>query len=262
MGIVEAVKKGFSLSGKLLNVVLIFFVLNVVMGLVSLPLARPENAGQPGIAAISFVLSIVFFLIFIFLQGGALGLVRDIYKSGALNMAKFTEYGKKYYLKILSLLLIYILIAIVLVLVLALIGSGILAIGDNVLTRTVIGAIAAVVTLLTIVVLLFPIYSIVVDETGVIAALKKGAKLGWDNFWKVLGLFLLLVIISVLISLVIGFIIGLITVPLPFTVTQVIITIINSAIQSYIPIVMMLALMGYYLGLTKQGPAPAGGPTA
>jgi len=254
MGIVEAVKKGFSLSGRLTKVVIIFFILNVIMGLVSLPLARPENAGQPGIAAISLILSVVFFLVFIFLQGGALGLVRDLCKSGAAEMSKFSEYGKKYYVKILSLLLIYIVIAIALVLILALIGSGVLAIGDNILTRTIVGAVAAVVTLITIVVLLFPIYTIVVDEKGVIASLKKGTKLGWDNFWKVLGLFLVLVLISVLISLIIGFVIGLITVPLPFTVTQVIITIINSAIQSYIPIVMMIALMGYYLGLAKEGP--------
>ena len=153
--------------------------------------------------------------------------------------------------------MVYILLAIALVLILALIGSGILAIANSPFTRTLIGVLAAIVALVTIVFLLFPIYSIVADETGTIQALKNGIKVGRENFWSVLGLFLLLVIISVLISLVIGFLIGLITVPLPFTVSQVIITIVNSIVQSYIPVVMMLALMGYYLGLSRKTGSPS-----
>ncbi len=261
MGILEAVKKGFSLSPKLLNVILIFFILNVVMGLVSLPLAKPENVGKPGIAAASLGLSLVFFLIFIFLQGGALGLVRDIHKTGSFNMSDFAVYGRKYYLRILGLLLVYVLIALAIVVVLALIGSGIMAIGDNIFTRSVVGAIVGVVAVIAIVLLLLPIYSVVADENGVIKALGKGIRLARENFWKVLGLFLTLVVISVLISLAIGFIIGLITVPLPFTVSQIIITIVNGIVQSYIPIVMMLALMGYYLSLAKGAESPQQDPT-
>ncbi len=262
MGIIEAIKNGFSLSGKLLKVILFFFALNLIMGLVSLPLANPESAGQPNIAAISFALSIVFFIIFIFLQGGALGLVKDLVKSGNVNMANFTAYGKKYYVRILGILLIYIAIAVVIVLVLSLIGSGILAVADNILTRTIIGAISLIVALMAIVLLLFPIYSVVADENGVITALKKGMKTGWENFSKTLGIFVLLAVISIVISLVVGFIIGLVTIPLPVGVTQIIITIVNSAVQSYLPIVMMIALMGYYLALTKKDPGPEGAPSA
>jgi len=253
MGIVDAVKNGFGLSKKLMKVVLIFFILNVVMGLISLPLARPENAGKPGVIAISFVVSIVFFIIFIFLQGGALGLSRDLNKSGNAEMANFSVYGKKYYVRILGLLLLYILIAVALVLVLSLIGSGILALVNNLFTRTLVGAIAGVVAFFVIVLLLFPIYAIVADELGIVEALKKGIALGKANFMKIAGLFLILVLISIVISLIIGFVIGLITVPLPFTVTQILITVVNSAVQSYIPIVMMLALMGFYLGIAGKG---------
>jgi len=256
MNIIEAVKKGFTLSGKLLKVVLFFFILNVVMGLISLPLARPENIGNPGIAAISFILSLIFFAIFVYLQGGALGLTRDIQKTSSCDMANFPVYGKKYYLKILGLLVLYILIAIGIVLVFALAGSGILALADNVFTRTLIFGVAAVITLFVIVLLLFPVYSIVADENNAIQAFKKGVKTGMDNFWPTLGLFVLLVAISIVISLVIGFIIGLITIPLPVTLSKIIITIVNSAVQSYIPVVMMLALMGYYLSLTKEPGSP------
>lgn len=256
MGIVEAVKKGFALSGKLVKVILLFFILNVAMGLISLPLARPENVGKPGVAAISFILSIIFFAIFIYLQGGALGMTRDIHKTGSSDMSNFAVYGKKYYLKILGLLLLYILIALGIVLVLALAGSGILALADNAFTRTLVFGVAAIIGLFVIVLLLFPIYSIVADENSVMQALKKGMKVGRDNFWLTLGLFALLVVISILLSLVIGFVTGLITVPLPYMLGQVVITIVNSAVQSYIPIVMMLAFMGYYLSLTKESGAP------
>jgi hypothetical protein len=258
MGTVETVKKAFSLSGKLMKVMIIFFALNAIMGLISLPLASPENAGKPGIIALSVILSIVFFAIFIFLQGGALGLARDVHKTGNADMNNFSGYGKKYYVKILGLLVTYILIAVALVLVLSLIGSGLLALVNNLFVRTLVGVIAGVVAFLTIVLLLFPIYAVVADELGVIAALKKGVALSKENFWNIAGLFLCLVIVSVLISLAVGFVIGLVTVPLPFALTQVIVTLVNSVVQSYIPIVMMLALMGYYLGLTGKG--SAGGP--
>lgn len=260
MGIVEAIKKGFSLSGKLINIVALFFILNLIMGLVSLPLARPENAGNPTIAALSIAISLVFFLIFIFLQGGALGLVKDLHKTNACSVSNFSEYGKKYYVRILGLLLLYIAIAVVLVLVLGLAGSGILAIARNTFTSALVGGIAAIVAIATIVLLLYPIYALVADDSGVIQALKKGVQTGKENFWNTLGLFLLLALISVLISLVIGFVIGLITAPLPLTVSQVIITIVNSAVQSYLPIVMMVALMGYYLGLSAKPVGPEGPP--
>jgi len=171
-------------------------------------------------------------------------------------MTNFSAYGKKYYLKILGLLILYILIALGVVLILALIGSGVLSLSDNVFMRTLVFGVAAVVGLFAIVLLLLPIYSIVADEKSVMQALKKGVKLGKDHFWPLLGLFAVLVVISVFISLVVGFIIGLITVPLPLLLGQVLVTIVNSAVQSYIPIVMMLALMGYYLSLTKEPAAP------
>lgn len=258
MGIIETVGKGFLLSKKLIKVVLIFFILNLVMGLIGLPLAAPENAGNPVIAAISFVLTLIFFAIFIFLQGGALGLSRDIHKTGACEISNFVRYGKKYYLKILSLLLLYILIALGIALVLALVGSGALAIANNAFTKTLVTVVSVVVAIIAVVTLLFPVYSIVADENAVLQAVKKGISISRNNFWNVLKLFLLLVVISIFISLVVGFIIGFITIPLPLILTRVIITIVNSAVQAYIPIVMMLALMGYYLGLTKEAEGSEG----
>ena len=69
MGIMEAVKKGFATAAKLMNVILIFFVFNAIIGLISIPIGDPANAGKPEIIAASITLSIIFFLVFIFMQG-------------------------------------------------------------------------------------------------------------------------------------------------------------------------------------------------
>lgn len=251
MGIWEAIKKGFVETSKLLSVVLVFFVFNVIIGLISLPLANPARAGEPGVIATSIVSSILFFLIFIFLQGGALGLVRDRIKTASSTMAKFVEYGKQYYLRILGLLLIYILIAIGVVLILSLISAGILLLGDNIATRSIVATIVTVAAIVIITMLIYPIYALIAEELGVFAALKKGIAAARSNFWRTLGLFVLMLVISLLISLIVGFVIGLVTVPLPVNVGQVIIAVINAAVQSYIPLVMMIAFMVFYLSLVS-----------
>ena len=75
-----------------------------------------------------------------------------------------------------------------------------------------------------------------------------------NNFLKTLGLFGLLLVISLLISLIIGFIVGLLTVPFGPNISQVVIAIVNAAVQSYIPIVMMVAFMSFYLSLVGTAP--------
>jgi hypothetical protein len=254
MGILEAVKKGFGQTTRLMNVVLVFFVFNVVIGLISLPLANPARAGNPGIVAVSIISSIIFFLIFIFLQGGALGTVKDMIKTGAASLAQFPTYGKKFYLRILGLLLLYILIAIGIVLVLSLISAGVLLLGDNIATRSIVATIVTIVAIAAITLLIYPIYVIVIEDVGPFAALKKGVSVAKKNFWPTLGLFVVLLLASLLISLVIGFIVGLITVPFGTNISQIVIAIVNAAVQSYIPIVMMVAFMSFYMALTEAKP--------
>lgn len=252
MGILEAVKKGFSQTGKLMSLVLLFFIFNTVIGLISLPLANPASAGNPGVLAVSIISSVLFFLVFIFLQGGALGLVKDQLKSGSASMAQFTTYGRKFYLRILGLLILYILIAVGVVLVLSLLSAGILLLGDNIVTRSIVAVIVTVAAISIITLLIYPIYSIVVDEAGSVQALKNGIGIAKNYFVRTMGLFLVLLVISLLISLAIGFVVGLVTVPLPANVSQILIALVNAAVQSYIPLVMMIAFMGFYMGLELE----------
>jgi hypothetical protein len=262
MSIGEAIVKGFTVSGKMMKVIVVFFVFNVIIGLLSLPLTDPLNADNPGIIAISAIASILFFLMFIYLQGGALGLVRDQIKTGESNFAKFTEYGKNYYTRILGLLLLYIAIAVGVVLVLALLSAGLLLLGDNIVVRSIVAVIVTIVSVIVITGLLFPIYVVVAEETGPIQSLKKGVAIAKDNFFKTIGIFLAMLAVSLVISLIVGFIAGIVTIPMGETLSRIVLSIVNSAVQSFIPIVMMITFLSYYMGLaeTKGTPASTVGP--
>ena len=194
MGIMDVVKKGFVETSKLMKVVLIFFVFNVIMGLISLPLTDPLNADNPGIAVLSGIMTLIFFLGFVFLQGGALGIVKDRLKTGSEDLAQFAAYGKKFYLRILSLLLMYILIAVAVVLLLALLSAGLLLLGDNIFVRSIIAVIITIVAFAMITLLIYPVYAIIVDDVGPIMALKNGINASKENFVKTLGTFAVLLI--------------------------------------------------------------------
>jgi hypothetical protein len=210
---------------------------------------------------VSAIASLVFFLIFIFLQGGALGLIRDFIKTDSIVFPQFTEYGKKFYVKILLLLLLYFAIALGVVLILALISAGLLYLGDNVAVRSVIAVIITVVSVMVITALIYPIYAVVTEDMGPVQALKRGITVAKSNFLGTLGLFLLLLLISLLISLLIGFIAGVVTIPLGDTVSRIVLSLVNAVVQSYIPVVMMIAFMRFYMGLiAKSGAEGVKGP--
>ena len=261
MSILQAVGKGFSQSGKLVNIVIIFFALNFIMGLLVLPFSGPDNAGNPQAVAFTLVISLLSVLLFIFVQGGALAAIKDLLKNNSFAMSDFVNNGKKYYIKILGLFLLILAIVLVLVLIMALIASGILALANTVLVRSLVTAIVVLISLAAVVLFLFPIYSVVVDEAGPVAALKKGINIGKSNFWKTLGLFLVMLIAAFVIAFIVGIITALITGALPPGIGQVIMLFINSIVQSYLSIVMMVAFMAFYLGLT-QGAKTEEGPSA
>ncbi|MFH1798996.1 MAG: hypothetical protein ABH844_06675 [Candidatus Omnitrophota bacterium] len=252
MTILEAVKRGFVSASKLMNVVAVFFIFNAAIGLITLPLANPARSGNPGIMAISIVASVLFFLVFIFLQGGALGLVKDQLKTTVGSMAQFVVYGKKFYTRILGLLLLYVLVAVGIVSILGLISAGILLLGDSIVTRSLVAAIVTIAALAIITLLIYPIYVIATEDKGVLEAFKKGVKTAKANFWRTLGLFMAMLVASLIISLVIGFIVGLISVPLGPNVSQILIAVVNALVQSYIPIVMMGAFMCFYLVISDE----------
>ncbi len=258
MKIVQSVAKGFSESAKALKIVLIFFVVNFVIGLLALPFSGPQNAGNPQAAAMTILISLISILIFIFLQGGALSSIRDLLKTNSFSMSDFVANGKKYYLKILGLFLSILAVALVVILILVLLSGGVLAMANNAFTRSLITAVIVMISVIAIVLLLFPVYIIVLEEKGPIEAIKKGIRASLDNFWRALGLFLLLLVIAFALAFIIGLLIALITGALPTTAGQIVMLLANALLQSYLSIVMMIAFTAFYLGLSKQQSTPEG----
>lgn len=254
MGIFQAIGKGFAESFKLAKVMLIFFIFNFAMGLIMIPFAGPENANNPRVAGIAIAVSIVSVLIFIFLQGGALALIRDLIKKGSASMAEFIPSGGKYYLKILGLFVCVILVALLIVIILALISAGVIAVANNTFTKAFIAAIVTIIAIIAAVMLLYPIYCIVIDDLGPIGAIKKGVGVSLKNFWRTFGMLIILFIVTFAIAFGIGLISAALTRFLPVQAGQVITLLINSVLQSYLSLVMMVALMAFYLALTSQGP--------
>lgn len=253
MKIFSAAKDGFAQTSKLMGVILIFFIYNLILGLVGLPFSDPANVGKPGMAVLSIVIGIVSLFVFIFLQGGTLGLIRDALKTGASSLGDFAKYGKKYYLKILGLILIYVVLAIMVVLILALAGYGIMLLGNNIAIRVISATVVTIAALIVVTLLLFPIYSLVVDETGPVAALKKGVSLSKNNFMMTLLMFILMLLVSVIISVVVGLIAGVAAIPFGAANGKFVLIVANSIVQSYVPIVLMAAFMSFYLSLEGSG---------
>lgn len=265
MGVIETVKKGFSIATKNLSLVAILIVFNLIWNLASIPLARqgaimaPGAAPTPQLTAAALVYSIVFILISIWVQGGILGAVKDFIKEGKARLAGFASYGVKYYLRLLGLGLIIILIIAIVALIAALIIAATAPLNNTAVT--VIASIIAIVIgaggLYYILLLLMSPYALVCEEAGVIGSMKRSIAVVRKALGRVLLLLVLLILISLGIGFVIGFLTGLITAAMPAGAGQVVIGIMNSIFNGYLGIVMTAAFMVFYLALTGKEKASA-----
>ena len=103
-GVIEAIKKGFGIAAKSLGLVLILIIFNLIGNIISMPFVTTNGqAPSPDTMTGAIIFTVVFILISIFLQGGALNLVRDSIKEGKSKLSLFASYGAKYYVKLLGL---------------------------------------------------------------------------------------------------------------------------------------------------------------
>lgn len=260
MGILQCIAKGFAESSKLIAIIVIFLIFNFVTGLLMMPyqkdLQTPPQAGQTfpaqDLTAIMLI-GIISVLFYIFLQGGTLGLIKDLLKTNGISIANFTVYGMKYYLKMLGLLLIFIAIGIGIAAIMVLMVAAAAALPILGILMLLIGIIAVFVLA---VLFTFPMYALVVEDMGPLAAFKKGLNLALKNFWKVLVFLLLILVIAIVIGLLFGAVIGVLTVVTGRgQVGSIIALFLNSLLQAYIAVVMMVAVMTFYLDLVTANPA-------
>lgn len=259
MSVIEAIKKGFGVATKSLGLVIVLFIFNLIFNLASIPFAvKPGVPPTAQVTAGAILFSVVFILISIFTQGGALGLVRDYLKEGKMKLGGFASYGLKYYLRLFGLGLLIILIVGIVALIAALLVAGTVPLNNNVITTIAViiaTAIAIIVGLLYFIPLTLSPYALICDEVGVIEAIKRSLRIVKNPFSRVfvlLLLFILLILISLGVGFVVGFLVGLVTAIVPAAVGQVLMSIATSAINGYLGIVMMASFMVFYLGLTAK----------
>ena len=261
MGIIEIVKKGFVVAAKSIGLVLILFVFNLVWNMASIPLAAgPGAAPTPQLTASAIILSVIFILISIFVQGGSLALVRDHVKEGKMKLGSFASYGLKYYLRLLGLGFFIVLIIAVFGLIAAVIVAATAPL-NNVVVTTIAGIIAIVIGaigLYAILLLILSPYALVSEELSIIESMKRSLALVRKAIGRVLLLLVVLILISLGIGFLLGFLTGLMTAALPVKVGQVLIGFVNSIFNGYLGVVMTASFMGYYLALAAEAKKGAG----
>ena len=258
MGIIEAIKKGFGVAAKGMGLVVVLFVFNLIGNLATLPFTpAPGATAAPQLAAPLLIISLIFIIISIFIQGGSLGLIKDALKEGRMRLAVMAGYGVKYFVRLLLLGILILLFVAVIAIIVGLLLAITIPLNNPIVSGIAI-AIAVAIAIITALYFFIPFvlspYAVVCDEVGAVEALKRGIAVGRKPFSRVLAL-LLLVISLVLIALGIGFIIGLlvglISAVLPAQAGRILMIVVSSAVNGYLGVVATAAFMVYYLA--KKG---------
>lgn len=250
MSVIEAVQSGFRLAGKSRNLVLVMFAFAFVWNLVNIPFNNQLQEPTAGVSAGVMALSLVFIAVSIFLQSGSLGYVHEVAKTGQSNFARFTESGKKFYLRILGISAIVGLFIIILAVVAAL---AILVGGDtpNAISIVVALILAAFGMYGVLLVFLAP-YILIVEDAKVVDSIKASITVVKSNFMTVLGIGILLLLVGFGIGVILGAAFGLLGRVLQGVAGQVVFGFIGSFVNAYLGVVVTGAFMTYYLSLKSS----------
>lgn len=262
---VDSIKKGFVVATKNPALIMVLFIFNLIWNMINVAIMPAPAATAPGAttppavppetALLTFMITIAFVLVSIFMQGGSLGLVRDYVKGNKMSLGKFASYGLKYYLRLLGVGIIIILLIVIAALIAGLIIAAVAPLNNVVATviATLIAIAIGLVGIYLVIRLVMSPYALVCDEAGVIDAMKHSMDVVRRKyFWKVLLLLVLIVLIAIGIGVLVGIVTGLITVAMPPKAGQVVIGIVNSLFNGYLGIVMMAAFLSYYLTLQEK----------
>ncbi len=262
---VDSIKKGFVVATKNPALIMVLFIFNLIWNMINVAIMPAPAATAPGAttppavppetALLTFMITIAFVLVSIFMQGGSLGLVRDYVKGNKMSLGKFASYGLKYYLRLLGVGVIIILMIVITALIAGLIVAAVAPLNNVVATviATLIAIAVGLVGIYLVIRLVMSPYALVCDEAGVIDAMKHSMNVVHRKyFWKVLLLLVLIVLIAIGIGVLVGIAAGLVTVAMPPKAGQVVIGIVNSLFNGYLGIVMMAAFLSYYLTLQEK----------
>jgi hypothetical protein len=259
MKILDAIKKGFDIANTSLKLVLVVFIFNLVWNIAVIPFTPEQPIGAGAEVAMSpmlTIISLLFVLASIFVQGGVLGSVRDTVKTSALDLAKFADYGKKFYVRLLCLALIIILIIAIVAFLATLIVAASAPTGNAVMIAlTTILALAVGGAGVYLIVLLFlSPYILVVEDLGIFESMRASIDFVKKAILKILGLGLLLVLIGFGIGLIMGIIAGVLSLAVKGKFLQLITGVLNGGVNAYLSIIVTGALLTYYLATKDAQP--------
>ena len=251
MGILEVVKKGFSVAQRSANLILLLFAFSFVWNLINIPFQGRE--AEVGASVTLMVLAILFVLASIFVQAGSLGYVHNVVKEGKAALGDFVNAGKKYYLRILGVGLIVALFVIILsifALLAILVGGG----EPNPVSVT-LSVILGVLGLIGVFLLFMAPYIVIADDARVVQAIQMSIQIVKQNIVKILGIGIILIVIGFAIGFVLGIILGLVGTLMGPTGNLIVAGFLNSVVNAYLGVVTTGAFMAFYLAL--KGPSAA-----
>jgi len=201
------------------------------------------------------VISLVFILASIFIQGGVLGSVMDIVKKNSIELSKFGEYGAKFYLRLLCLALIIILILGVVAFIVTLIiaaaapTKNIVLIAISIATAVIIGLLG----LCLVFFLFLSPYVTVAEDAGIFDSMQKSINFIKERPFRTLGMLILLVLIGFGIGLIMGIIAGIISLIIKGKVLQAVTGILNGGVNAYLSVLVTGCIVTYYLAMKGAG---------
>ena len=256
MKVMNAVKKGFEIAGKNLNIVMVVFGFSLIGYIVSLPFTPPVSPAGGFDVVITpqlFFFRVVFFILSVFIYAGIFNLLRDAIKTGKAELNKFVAYGKKFYLKLLGLLALLILIIWIAAFIAVFIGalSGLtnnaVIIFITAIVALSVGALGVYLELL----LLFSPYILVVEEVSIVESMKKSIGFVRTNILKVIGLGGLLVLAWL--GAFLGIFLITLVPQLIFNMSDnalgIVVGVLFVSAASYLSVAVAATLMNYYLSL-------------
>jgi len=267
MSIVESIKKGFSLSKKAVALIIVLSVINIIIGFINLavmppqpPVGTPPAAPSPAV----ILVGIIFFFIGIFIQAGIINSSKELVKKGAAAVGDFTKGALQYFLPLLALGLCYLVLFVMFAIIIGVV-VGIASVAGPILAF-IGGLIAVAVGLLGLyffITLSFAPYALIVDGKGIIESLKESSRFVRPIFWRIVGLFLIMIAIALLLALILGgILLGIGLILREPNIIQSIRVIISGIINAYIGLAFVAALIVFYMSNKgsefKPGPVNVG----
>ena len=256
MGILESIKKGFSVTASSLPVVLALFVFGFIFNLINMALLPKAPNTPPSPAMIAA--GVVFVLLTIFMQAGSMGYVRDKLKQGNAAFSHFLAAGSGYYVRIFLLSLVIALVIGAFVLAAALAAA---LLGPKAEYAAIgVAIVIAAIGVYTLILLFFAPYIAVSRDQGVIFSLKESVRLVRANPLKVVGISFLLVAIGFLVGLAIGLVVGLLTRVMPDRASQILFAVLSSLVNAFLGLFVTASFMSFYLGKSSPQAGTTAGP--